>query len=465
MRRSARERRSHGRAHDFPRAPGSATNAAMSQDRQETFASRRDELMRRLGPRAVAVIHGTRAARRNNDVEHRYRVPSDLLFLTGMTEPESFAVITPGRGERFTMFVRPRDPERETWTGRRLGLEGAISQLKADRAYRIEELREKLVELIDGADEVHYLPGDESEVDELILHTVAHLRAAERKGRRAPTRIVDLRATLHEQRLVKDEAGLGALARAVEISVEAHTLAMRTARPGMREYEIEALVDYTFRRRGAGGPGYGTICGGGVNATILHYVDNADALRAGDLMLIDAGAEWDGFTADITRTFPPGGRFSPAQRRIYQLVLDTEKSCIELVRPGANIEEIHAHAVRRLTEGMVDLGLLAGSVDELIEQEIYKRFYMHRTSHWLGLDVHDAGIYFPGNAPRPLAPGMVLTVEPGLYVAGDAEGVPDEYRGIGVRIEDDVLVTAEGHRVLTIACPKEIADVEALTAS
>ena len=396
------------------------------------FSQRREALMARIGPRAVAIIHGTHAARRNSDVEHRYRAPSDLLYLTGLTEPESFAVLTPGRAERLTLFVRPRDPDKEVWTGRRLGLEGALGTLGADRAHPIEELPARLLDLCDGCDEVHYLPGDERSVDELVLGTVAALRAGERRGRRAPTRIVDLRATLHELRLIKDDAGLLALRRAVAIAAEAHREAMRSARPGMREYEVEALVDYTFRRRGASGPGYGTICGGGDNATILHYVDNNDTLRAGELLLIDAGAEVDGFTSDVTRTFPPGGRFSPAQRRVYQLVLDTEKACIAMVRPGADIEQIHAHAVERLTAGLVELGLLSG---------------------------------FPGNAPRPLAAGMVLTVEPGLYIPASAADVPAELRGIGVRIEDDVLCTASGHEVLTADVPREIADIEALTAA
>lgn len=431
----------------------------------ETHRGRRERLMTRLGPRAVAILHGSRLARRNGDVDHRYRAPSDLLYLTGLTEPEACAVLTPGRPERFTLFLRPRDPEREIWTGRRLGVEGALTHLGADRAHPIEELRQRLPDLIDGADELHYLPGDDREVDELVLSTVASLRAAERRGRRAPLRIVDLRATLHEQRLIKDPEALASLRRAVHITAEAHAAAMRAARPGMHEYEIEALVEYTFRRRGASGPGYGTIVGGGANATVLHYVDNSDPLAAGQLLLIDAGAEWGGFTADITRTFPIGARFTPAQRRVYQLVLDTEKSCIERVRPGATIEAIHAHAVELLTAGMVELGLLQGELAALIEKEAYKRFYMHRTSHWLGLDVHDVGMYFPDNAPRQLAPGMVLTVEPGLYIAADALDVPEELRGIGVRIEDDVLVTDGAPEVLTAAAPREIADVEALTAA
>jgi Xaa-Pro aminopeptidase len=266
-------------------------------------------------------------------------------------------------------------------------------------------------------------------------------------------------------RLVKDAAELELLRRAVAITAEAHTAAMRAARPGMHEYEIEALVEYTFRRRGAAGPGYTTIVGGGDNANILHYIENDAPLGPGALLLIDAGAEYRGYTADVTRTWPTGARFTDAQRRVYEVVLETQKACVAAVAPGANIDAIHELAVRKLTEGMVRLGLLSGTVDELLKTEAYKRFYMHRTSHWLGLDVHDAGIYYPADAPRQLIPGMVLTVEPGLYIAAGSAGVPEALQGIGIRIEDDVLVTDTGHEVLTRAIPKEIAEIEQLTAN
>jgi len=429
---------------------------------QNVYARRREELMRRLGPKAVALVHGTRPARRNSDVEHKYRAPSDLLYLTGFGEPESFAVIAPGRDEKFVMFVRPRDPERETWTGRRLGVEGAVAKLGADMAHPVGELPEKLKALLDGADELHYLPGDEREVDQLVIDAVRALRDEERRGRRAPKRLVDLRATLHEMRLVKDEDALEKLRRAVDITAEAHLAAMRAARPGVYEYEVEALIDYTFRRRGGTGPGYGTIVGGGANATILHYVDNQDPLRQGDLLLIDAGGEYQGFTADVTRTFPVGAKFAPAQRRVYDVVLEAQERCIELCIPGATIDGIHQSAVEILTAGMVDLGLLQGEAAQLIENNAYRRYYMHRTSHWLGLDVHDVGSYTAGSEPRKLVPGMVLTIEPGLYVAADDRLVAEEYRGIGVRIEDDVLVTDGAPDVLTRAIPKHPDELEAI---
>ena len=426
------------------------------------FAARRQQLMDKIGPRAVAIIGGKKLSVRNSDVEHRFRQTSDLWYLTGFTEPEALAVIAPGRAEKFTLFVRPRDPERETWTGRRAGVDGARTKFGADQSFAVESLASELPKLLDGAEEILYVPGDDGELDELVLSTMAHLRQAERRGMRAPRRISDLRWTLHELRLIKDADALGKMRRAVEVTRQAHTAAMKAARDGVKEYEIEALIDYTFRKNG-GHPGYGTIVGGGVNATILHYVDNSEPLKKGELLLIDAGCEVDGFTADVTRTYPIGARFSPAQKRCYELVLAVEKACVAAVKPGNNIDAIHDQAVELLTRGMIDLGLLRGELRELIDKAAYKRFYMHRTSHWLGMDVHDVGIYAPDGKARPLAPGMVLTVEPGLYIAEDANDVAAEYRGIGIRVEDDILVTADGHENLTISIPKEVADLEALT--
>jgi Xaa-Pro aminopeptidase len=428
------------------------------------YAARRRALMERIGSRAVAVVGGKKPSVRNGDVENRFRASSDLWFLTGFTEPEALAVLTPGREKQLTMFVLPRDPERETWTGRRHGVEGAQSRFGADQAFPVAEIAKELPKLLDGADEIQYLPGDDRAVDELILNTLVELRAGERRGMRAPTRIVDLRRTLHEIRLIKDDDALQKMRRAVEITHEAHTGAMRAARAGVSETEIEALIDYTFRKHG-GLPGYGTIVGGGNNATILHYVDNCEPLRQGQLLLVDAGCEVDGFTADVTRTYPIGAGFSAAQKRAYQIVLDAEKRCIEAVRPGATIDGIHALAVEILTQGMVELGLLSGEPKQLIESMAYRKYYMHRTSHWLGMDVHDVGVYALDGQSRPLQPGMVLTVEPGLYVPLEDTSAPESLRGIGIRIEDDVLVTSDaaGHEILTKSIPKEVADIEALT--
>jgi Xaa-Pro aminopeptidase len=428
---------------------------------QNVYERRRQALMERIGPRAVAILGFKHETRRNSDVDNRFRQHSDLIYLTGFQEPEALVVIAPGREQKFVMFVRPKDPERETWTGRRAGVEGAVAKFGAHAAFPVEQINAELPKLLDGAEEVFYVPGEEAELDALVMRTMAHLRAMERRGMRTPVRITDLRTTLHELRLIKDDDALAKMRRAAAVTAEAHTAAMRAARGGVHEYEIEALIDYTFRRNG-GFPGYGTIVGGGDNACILHYVDNCDPLEQGRLLLVDAGCEIGGFTADVTRTYPIGARFSPAQRRAYEMVLAVEKHCVAMVRPGATIDGIHEVAVRMLTEGMVSLGLLSGSPDELIKSEAYKKFYMHRTSHWLGLDVHDVGIYAVGGASRPLEAGMVLTVEPGLYVAPDAEGVPAELRGLGIRIEDDVLVTSDGHEVLTRAVPKEPDEIEAL---
>jgi Xaa-Pro aminopeptidase len=290
------------------------------------------------------------------------------------------------------------------------------------------------------------------------------MRMMGRRGVRAPQAIIDPGTLIHEMRLVKSDEEVTLMQRAADIASEAHREAMASARPGMREYEIDALIEYVFRRSGAAAPAYNSIVGSGANATILHYVDNDAELRDGDLLLIDAGAEYEGFASDITRTFPVGGRFTDAQRDVYQLVLDCQEECIRMVRPGVTLDEMHQRSVEILTEGMVRLGLLQGEPAKLIEEEQYKKFYMHRLSHYLGLDVHDAGAYHLDGQPRPVEAGIVMTVEPGLYIAEDSEDIPDKYRGIGVRIEDDVLVTRDGHRVLTDKAPKQIEEIEALMA-
>ena len=430
----------------------------------DVYSARRQAFMERIGPRAVALIPGATVPRRNADVEHRFRQASDLWFLTGFAEPDAFAVLAPGRTEKFVLFVRPRDPDKEVWTGRRAGVEGARARYGADLAHSVDDLAKELPTLLDGADEVLYVPGEDRRVDELVMSSLAQLRSMERRGKRAPTRLGDLRATLHEMRLIKDADALERMRKAAAITRDAHVAAMKAARPGAWEYQIEALIDYTFRHRG-GMPGYGTIVGAGDNATILHYVENDRLLERGQLLLVDAGCELEGFTADVTRTYPVGAPFSAAQRKVYELVLETEKRCIEAVRPGATIDGIHDLAIENLTRGMVELGLLKGEVPALIESGAFRRFYMHRTSHWLGMDVHDVGAYSLEGRPRPLEPGMVLTVEPGLYIAADAQDVPEDLRGIGVRIEDDILVTPDGHENLTADVPKEIADVEGLTAA
>ena len=426
-------------------------------------AARRARLMELLGPRAALILSSAPERLRNGDTDYKFRQDSDVLYLTGFHEPGTTLVLRPGHAETpFVMFVRPRDPAAETWTGRRAGIEGAVRDYGADVAFPVTELDAKLPEILGGAEELHFPFGRDPELDVVISRALARLRTTERRGRRAPVRLVDARLSVHELRLVKSPDEVAVQRRAAAITAEAHTAAMRAARPGVNEGEIEALIDYTFRRRGGTGPGYPTIVGGGVNATILHYVENAAPLAAGELLLVDAGCEVDGYTADVTRTFPVGGRFSDAQRRLYEVVLETQLAAIEAVKPGATIDAIHYQVVEGLTRGLVSLGLLTGDVPKLIESGAYKPYYMHRTSHWLGMDVHDVGFYSEDGVARPLTPGMVITIEPGLYVAPDADVAP-EYRGLGVRIEDDLLVTATGYDNLTVDTPKSVAELEKLT--
>jgi Xaa-Pro aminopeptidase len=426
------------------------------------FTARRDAYMQAIGASGVAIVRSLPERLRNGDALYAFRQHSDLVYLTGFVEPDTTLVLRPGaESERVIMFVRPRDPELEVWDGRRAGLEGAKATYGADAAYPAAELPAKLQELIANCEDLHYSLGLDGEMDQLVATTIAKLRKTEKRGKRPPRAVVDPRIALHELRLHKRPEELVAMRKAADISTEAHVAAMKAGKPGAFEHELEAVINYTFRRRGGAGPGYTTIVGAGENATILHYVENKCAIAEGDLVLIDAGCEYDHYTADITRTWPASGTFTAIQKRVYQVVLDTQLEAIELVKPGVTLDEIHNHCVRRLTEGMIALGLLEGSADDRIADNTYRKFYMHGTSHWLGLDVHDAGAYTRGGKARPLEAGMVITVEPGLYVAADAADVPPDLRGIGIRIEDDVLVTPTGYEVLTAACPKKIEDIEA----
>ena len=430
---------------------------------RSVFAARRRAYLDALGPDAVAVVHSLPERVRNGDAHYHFRQASDVHYLTGFGEPDATVVMRPGAtGEEVVMFVRPRDPEMETWNGRRAGLDGVKAEHGADVAYPHTELEQRLGDLIANREHLHYALGLDRDMDLMIAGAIARLRKSEKRGKRPPRAVVDPRVALHELRLHKTADEIAMLRRAAAISTDAHVAAMRLGRPGRHEYELEATINYTFRSQGGMGPGYGTIVGAGVNATILHYVENTCAIAEGDLVLIDAGCEYGYYTADITRTWPAAGRFSGPQRAVYQLVLDTQKSALAMTKPGVTLDELHHHCVRTLTEGMIELGLLKGPVDDRIEDLSYKRFYMHGTSHWLGMDVHDVGAYTTDGKPRPLEPGMVITVEPGLYIAPDAVDVPDSLRGIGVRIEDDILLTPEGHDNLTWACPKEIADLESL---
>jgi Xaa-Pro aminopeptidase len=428
------------------------------------FATRRDRFMKLMDPKGVAIFHSSREAIRNGDSDYKFRQSSDLLYLTGFAEPESCLLLVPGaEKERVVMFVRPRDPEREVWDGRRAGVEGAVRDFGADVAYPIAELPSRLGALLGNKTELHYGFGTDVTFDAQLTSQLGQLRQWERRSGRPPKRVVDPHYTLHELRLFKSPEEIELLSRAAAISGEAHVAAMRGAKPGVFEYELEALIDYTFRKRGGVGPGYGSIVGAGDNATILHYRENTSPLKTGDLVLIDAGCEVDFCTADVTRTFPCGGRFSPAQRRCYELVLQSQEEAIRMTKPGVTIDQIHERVVAILTAGMIEMGLLEGELRERVADGSFRHYYMHRTSHWLGMDVHDVGTYGDDEGkPRSLQPGMVITIEPGLYISRDAASAPADFRGIGIRIEDDILVTEDGHRNLTAGVPKQVAELEEL---
>ena len=431
---------------------------------QTAFAARREELMRRMNG-GVAIFATATPAVYSNDVEYRYRPDSDFFYLTGFREPGAVAVLVPEDGAaRYLLFVRPRDPERELWTGARAGVEGAKEIHGADAAFPVDKLGAELGRLLKGTEKVYFAFGrnHDHERPERMLGLIREAQAERPRTGKGPAAVLDPATLLHEMRLRKTPEEIALMREAARISCMAHEQAVRATRPDQFEYEVEGLVDFTFRRHGAAGPAYPTIVASGANATILHYTDNDRRMADGDLLLLDAGAEFGCYNADITRTFPVGARFSPVQRDLYAIVLAAQKAAIDAVRPGVPYDEPHRCAIRVLCEGLVAQGLLQGDVNALIEGEEYRRYYMHRTSHWLGMDVHDVGVYRPDGAARPLEPGMVLTVEPGLYIAADAKEAPERFRGIGIRIEDDVLVTESGHEVLSAAAPKEIADVEAL---
>jgi Xaa-Pro aminopeptidase len=423
------------------------------------------EFMKRIGDDAVAIVPSARETVRSNDTHYRYRQDSDFFYLTGFSEPEAVAVLKPSDKEKpFTMFVRPRDPEKEIWDGKRAGVEGAQSEYGADAAYPFTEFAEKVGELMNNSSNLYYRIGVDNQLDQIVIGHLRRLRALGRKGFSAPHTIIDTGAVLHEMRLIKTAEEIENMQRAADISAAAHVEAMKAARAGMKEYEIEAMIEFEFRKNGASAPAYTSIVGGGANATVLHYIENSGELKDGELLLIDAGAEYNGYAADITRTFPINGKFSKAQREIYDLVLEAQVACCEMVRPGSTNDEIKARSVEILTEGLVRLGLLQGEPADLIKEEKYKQFYMHGLGHYLGLDVHDVGRYYHKETPRRLEPGMVMTVEPGIYISPDTKDIPSEYLGIGVRIEDDVLVTKTGPRILTDKVPKQADEIEAVMA-
>ena len=420
------------------------------------------EFMKRMDQKSVAIIPAAREATRSNDTQYRYRQDSDFFYLTGFEEPGSIAIVAPGRDPQYTLFVRPRDPEREIWDGKRAGVEGAKSEFGAQEAFPIAEFDGKLREILDGAGSLYYRLGVNPDLDNTIIGEIARMRALNRKPIHPPKTIIDPATIVHEMRVFKSDDEIELMQRAADIAAEAHVEAMKTVRAGMKEYEVEALIEQIFRRHGAAGPSYTSIIGSGANATVLHYIENSGELRDGELLLIDAGAEYKGYASDITRTFPINGKYSKAQREIYDLVLETQMACVEMVRPGTTHDQLKAHSVEMLTEGMVRLGLLKGDPQELIKEKKHEQFYMHGLGHLLGIDVHDVGIYYYDKESRALEPGTVMTVEPGIYISPATKDIPEQYLGIGVRIEDDVLCTANGPRVLTSKVPKQADEIEAL---
>lgn len=429
------------------------------------YAARRDHFLEAIGP-GVAVFFAAPVYIRNNDVEHAYRQDSDFYYLTGFDEPESVLVLTNQHPEhRAVLFVRPLNPEREIWDGPRAGVEGAVAEFGVDAAFPLSELAERLPDYLGDVLRLHCRVGRGGSTDTQVFAAIDKVRGKSRSGIRAPSELVDPSVVLHEQRLRKGPEEVAAMRGAAEVTRRAHARAMEVALPGHYEYEVEAAMQHVFRTGGSERVAYESIVGSGPNATILHYRANNREMQDGDLLLIDAGCEHSYYASDVTRTFPVGGRFTPAQRSVYDAVLASQLAAIEAVRPGVTLEAVHAVVVERLTRSLVDLGLLEGDVEELIEKEGYKPFYMHRTSHWLGMDVHDVGSYFIEGKGRCLEPGFVLTVEPGLYIPVGDESVPPEYRGVGVRIEDDILVTSDGHEDLTAGIPKQADELERILAA
>jgi Xaa-Pro aminopeptidase len=424
---------------------------------RDTFERRRAavfDAMTAAAPSSVAVVPSAPTAIRNNDVEHDYRQDSDFFYLTGFDEPHSVLVLDASE-RKTTLFVRGRDRDREVWEGARAGIEGAKLAYGADAAFVIGELDEKLPKLLENRRRIYYRLGGDRRFDDRVLAAVDRVRARQRTGVAAPVEIVDSSVILHEMRLRKSTTETEAMRRAARITREAHELAMHRARPGMREFEIEALLLDTFRRHGSERAAYGSIVGSGPNACVLHYRKNDRRIEAGDLLLIDAGCEFDYYASDVTRTFPVGSAFSREKQAIYELVLEAQLEGIAAARPGVTLDAIHTVSVEIIARGLQRLGLLSGEPEKIIETETYKRFFMHRTSHWLGMDVHDVGGYFVDGKPRPLEAGFVLTVEPGIYIAPDDTTVAPPWRGIGVRI----LVTPSGAEVLTAGIPKTVEEV------
>ena len=429
---------------------------------RKEFSRRRKQLMRMMGKNSIAIIPTATEQLRNRDVEFPFRADSDFYYLTGFHEPDAVAVLIPGRphGE-YLLFCRERDPEMETWNGLRAGTRGAVDTFAADDAFPVGDIDEILPGLMESRDRVFYTMGSRPQFDQRVMEWINRLREGARTGMRTPDKFVSLEHLLHDMRLYKSRSEIRVMRTAAKVACRAHQRAMQHCRPGMHEYEVDAELLHEFRTAGMV-PAYSSIVGGGANGCILHYTENSALLNDGDLLLIDAGAEYDCYASDVTRTFPVNGRFSAPQKALYEVVLAAQTAAIKKVRAGNHWNAPHAAAVRVLTRGLIKLGILKGKPADLIRKEAYRRFYMHRTGHWLGMDVHDVGDYKVGGAWRELEPGMVLTVEPGLYIPAGTRGVARKWWNIGIRIEDDVLVTRDEPDVLSAAAPRTVAEIEAV---
>jgi Xaa-Pro aminopeptidase len=432
---------------------------------KQEYARRRKALMSQMEPGSIAILPAAPIHVRSRDTEYPYRQDSDFQYLTGFPEPEAVMALIPGRehGE-YVLFCREKDVERELWDGYRAGQAGAIAEYGADDAFPITDIDDILPGLIEGRERVYYALGANHEFDMQLTGWLHSIRSKTRMGAVPPKEFVALDHLLHDMRLYKSAAEIRVMQAAADVSAQAHVRAMQMCRPGMYEYQLEAELQYTFMQHGSRAPAYASIVAAGRNACILHYTENTSQIRDGDLILIDAGCELDCYASDITRTFPANGRFSPEQRAIYDIVLRSQAAAFAVIAPGRDWNEAHDATVRVITEGLLELGLLQGELDELIANGAYRAFYMHRAGHWLGMDVHDVGEYRVGGEWRVLEPGMVMTVEPGIYIAPDNQDVPAKWRGIGIRIEDDVLVTREGMQILTGKVPREADEIEALMA-
>jgi Xaa-Pro aminopeptidase len=429
------------------------------------FVRRRRQLMRMAGRDAIVIVPAAPERVRSNDSHYPYRQDSDFHYLSGFPEPDAVLALIPGREQgEMILFCRERDAERERWDGARAGTEGAVSGFGFDDAFPIDDIDDILPGMIEGRTRVYYHFGRDPEFDLKLIGWVNRVRAEVRKGAVPPHEFVALSHLLHDLRLFKSRSELRVMKKSAKIAAAAHVRAMRNVRPGMNEHEVEAELLHEFRRHGAVAS-YEPIVGGGANACVLHYRANNAPLRDGDLLLIDAGAEYECYASDITRTFPVNGRFSPEQRALYDLVLAAQTAAIDEVRPGRSFDAYHEAAVRTITRGLIKLGLLEGSLEKNIREHAYRKFYMHKTGHWLGLDVHDVGDYRIDGEFRQLEPGMVVTVEPGIYVAPELKKVPARWRGIGIRIEDDVVVTRGDPEILTNDVPRDPDAIEALMAS